>query len=281
MASTYADLHSHTRCSDGTRAPADLVAHAAERGIRVLAVTDHDTVAGLADAQSAADRHGVRLVSGVELSVSVDGDEVHLLGYGFDPSHAALRSHLDAFVEARAERVRQIVQRLRETGVALTMDAVHDQAPHGHALGRPHVAHAMVAAGHVASVDAAFDRYLSPGQPAFVAKPPVPASDALDLLHDAGGIGVLAHPGHWTPSARLRALVDAGLDGIEVVHPSHDASLEAYYRRWARTCGLLPTGGSDYHGHRDGDEARFGRVGLDREHYEQFAEALAQVPPAS
>lgn len=286
MSTVHADLHTHTHCSDGTRAPADLVALAASRGLHVLAITDHDTVAGLAEAQSAAQAHGVHLVTGTELSVTVNEHEVHLLGYGFDPTHDGLTRHLDRFVEARRERVRSIVSRLQDVGLHVEMADVEqvveatgtDEVPHQHALGRPHVAQALVRGGHVDTVDDAFDRYLSRGQPAFVAKPPVPASDALDLLHDAGGIGVLAHPGHWTPTTRLRALIDVGLDGIEVVHPSHDVTLESYYQRIARSRGLLTSGGSDFHGRGDDDE-RFGRLGMDREHWLEFADGLAEVPP--
>jgi predicted metal-dependent phosphoesterase TrpH len=271
----YADLHTHTHCSDGRLSPSALVEAAAEQGIRVLSVTDHDTIEGLAEAGAAAKRHGVQLVAGVELSVTVDGEEVHLLGYGFDPEHDGLNDHLTRFVQVRRERAEQMVARLRTAGVDLSLAAVEDAARHAQAVGRPHVATALVEGGHVDSAQEAFDRFLAAGQPAFVEKPPVPAGDVLALLHDAGGIGVLAHPGHWTPSQRLRRLVDAGLDGIETTHPSHDSYLRDYYRRWAASHDLVATGGSDYHGREEPDDTAFGRLGLSGEEWARLQPALA------
>lgn len=283
MSTPYADLHMHTHCSDGRHAPAELVARAARTGVRAISVTDHDTVAGLAEAAETAEAHGLAFLSGVELSVTVDGEEVHLLAYGFDPAHEGLKAHLDRFLEARRDRVRRIVEALQQAGVGVTMDDVlvqagADDAPETalpQALGRPHVAAALVEAGAVDAMQEAFDRYLGRGAPAFVSKPEMPAADVLAIVHDAGGIGSLAHPGHWTPSAQLRALVDAGLDAIEVVHPSHDASLRDYYLRAASSRGLLVTGGSDYHGTRPDDEARLGTYGLTQPSWERLQAALS------
>jgi len=271
----YADLHTHTHCSDGRLSPEVLVQKAAERDLRVLAVTDHDTIEGLRAAREAAEAAGIELVAGVELSVTVGGEEVHLLGYGFDPHHASLQAHLDAFVEARADRARSIVDRFHDLGVDLSMDDVEAEAQAARAVGRPHVAAALVRRGHVENIQEAFDRYLGSGKPAFVSKPHVPAREALALLHDAGGIGVIAHPGHWTPTDRLQRLVDAGLDGIETVHPSHEPYLRDYYRRWAAGQGLVATGGSDYHGREERDEQAFGRLGLSSEEWEALRPALA------
>jgi len=260
----YADLHTHTHCSDGRLSPTRLVEAASERGIRVLSVTDHDTVAGLEEADRAAKANGITLVPGVELSVAVDGNEIHLLAYGFDPEHAALVERLDALETARIDRMRAMLDRLHGLDVPVSADAVQAQARDAESLGRPHLALALKNGGYVETVQEAFDRYIGRGGPAFVAKPPVPASDVLTTIHDAGGIGVLAHPGHWTPSARLRTLIEHGLDGIETIHPSHDDSLESYYERWARSNNLVGTGGSDYHGHRELDEEPLGRHGLTR-----------------
>ena len=260
----YADLHTHTHCSDGHRSPTSLVQAAAERGLHVLSVTDHDTVAGLSEAQQAAESCGVTLVPGVEMSVTVDGDEIHLLGYGFDPTHPALLDQLSALEAARADRMQAMLERLRDQGISIAEEAVQAEARNAESLGRPHLAAALVEGGHVETQQEAFDRYLGRDGPAFVAKPPVPAGGVIEMLHDAGGLAVLAHPGHWTPSARLRALAERGLDGIETVHPSHDASLERYYERWAQAKDLICTGGSDYHGHREGEDDLFGTRGLDR-----------------
>ena len=253
-----ADLHTHTHHSDGQLAPADLVAKARQHGVQALAITDHDTVDGLEEGLAAGRAHGIEVIAGVELSVTVGDEEIHLLGYFFDPQHEGLQRHLRRFRQHRHRRAEKMVERLGAMDVPLTFEAVLDEAQGG-AIGRPHVAAALVRAGHVASHQEAFERYIKDGAPAWVAKPRFPAEAALALLHEAGGLGVIAHPGHWTSDAVLMALVRAGLDGVEVVHPAHDDTLRRYYRQQARDFGLIETGGSDYHGFRPQDEANLGR----------------------
>lgn len=270
MASLRADLHTHTCYSDGQLTPAALVEKAQQRGLKALAVTDHDTIGGLEEAMAAGEAFGVDIVTGVELSVTIDGEEIHLLGYLFNPNDRDLKAHLRSFLQARRIRAERIVERLNGLGVPLHFEAVLEQVGDAEAIGRPHVAAALEAAGFVDSRQAAFDEYLQDGGPAWVAKPQFPAAEALALLHAAGGIGVLAHPGHWTSTAQLRKLVRTGLDGIEVVHPAHDESLTRYYRRKARYYDLVATGGSDYHGHRARDEANFGAYHVPLECLEQM-----------
>lgn len=268
----YADLHTHTHCSDGTLAPGALVTLAAERGLHALAVTDHDTVEGLPQARATAEDEGVAFVSGVELSVTVDGTEVHLLAYGIDSEHPGLRDHLQSMREARRERVRHILARLRDQDIRLQDETLAAEIETAASVGRPHVAAALVRGGYVQTADQAFNEYLGQGQAAYVAKPEVPAGDALTLVHEAGGVGVLAHPGHWTSSRHIRRLVDAGLDGIETVHPAHDASLRGYYERLADGYDLFCTGGSDYHGRSGDDDETLGRMGMTRTEWERFRE---------
>ncbi|MDX1545667.1 MAG: PHP domain-containing protein [Rhodothermales bacterium] len=272
-----ADLHTHTTCSDGRLAPAALVAHARACGLHALAVTDHDCIDALPEAFAAGRRHHIEVVAGVELSVTVEGEEVHLLGYFFDPEHAGLRAHLEAFQEARRARAAEMVERLRGLGVGIALGDVLARAG-GRSVGRPHVAEALAAAGYVAEPRDAFDRYIGDGGPAFAAKPRFEAAEALALVHDAGGIGVLAHPGHWTRDATLMALIRAGLDGIETIHPSHDASLTRYYRTLARDFGLLETGGSDYHGPRDDGADRLGRYSIPYPRFERVRRAASRAP---
>jgi len=271
----YADLHTHTTCSDGRRTPDELVQQAGERGLQVLSVTDHDTVEGLPPAQQKAESLGMFLLPGIELSVTLDGDELHLLAYGITPDHVGLEKHLQRMQEARRDRAWEMVRRLRKRGLEIEDDRLRDEIASTHAVGRPHVAEALVRAGHVKTVREAFERYLGEEKPGYVAKPAFAAGQALDLVHDAGGIGVLAHPGHWTSSTQIRRLVDAGLDGLETVHPSHDASLRGYYERLARGYDLIPTGGSDYHGRTEAEEEAFGTMGMTREEWERFRAALA------
>lgn len=254
-------MHAHTHCSDGHLSPTALVAKARACGLKALAITDHDCIDGLAEGQAAGVRHSLEVVAGVELSVTVAAEEVHLLGYFFDPGHAALRDHLEAFQQQRRARAARMVERLNASGVSLAFEAVEAQAK-GRALGRPHVAEALVTEGYVATTQEAFERYLRDDGPAFVAKPLFPAREALALLHEAGGIGVLAHPGHWTSDATLMILIRAGMDGIEVIHPSHDATLNRYYRQIARDFVLLETGGSDYHGPRPDSDDPMGRFSI-------------------
>lgn len=270
----YADLHTHTQCSDGAATVAALVEKVADRGIAVLSVTDHDTVAGLDPAAEAAQENGLQFVPGVELSVSLGGDEIHLLAYGIQ-AHPALRDHLQAMREARRDRAWAMIERLRGDGLDIADEHLEREIDGTAAVGRPHVAAALVRAGHVASVQEAFECYIGSEGPGYVPKPEFPAEEALGMIHEAGGIGVLAHPGHWTTTRQVRTLTKAGLDGIEVRHPSHSSSLCGYYQRLADGYDLLCTGGSDYHGRSDADEEALGTVGLTKPEWERFREALA------
>jgi hypothetical protein len=274
----FADLHTHTTYSDGRATPAELVEAAEARGLSALAVTDHDTVDAWPDVQAAARRCGIELLTGVELSVVDDGEEVHLLGYGFRPDDPGLTDHLAQYRAVRRERAEQIVERLQAEGVAIAFADVARQVAEQGVFGRPHVAAALVEGGHVASTGEAFRKYLQQGEAAYVAKPEFPAHKALSLLHEAGGIGVLAHPGHHTSHALVKRLIRAGLDGIEVAHPSHDRHLVEYYRRLARDYDLVETGGSDYHGHPETDDTssrRFGAYGVRRSTWERIRRAVA------
>ena len=254
-----ADLHTHTYYSDGHLSPRELVETAGQHGLVAIAITDHDTIDGLVEGQRAGMECGVEVIPGVELSVTVCEESVHLLGYFFDPAHAELREHVERFIEHRRERVHRIVEHLSASGMALSFEAVQAQAK-GRVLGRPHVAGAMVEAGHVKMERDAFQQYLADGNPACAPLAPFSAVEALALLHKAGGIGVLAHPGHWTADQTVMTLVRCGLDGIETMHPSHDATLTGYYGQLARDMGLLETGGSDFH--RPGPGSAMGKTAI-------------------
>lgn len=271
----YADLHTHTTCSDGVFSPAALVEKAADCGLRVLSVTDHDTVGGLPAASERAEKRGLTFVPGVELSVTVNETEIHLLAYDFNPSDSDLCSHLEYMSTGRRERAHQMIDLLQDEGIDIYDEELAAEISSNASVGRPHVASALVRGGYVETTRDAFEQYLARGRPAFVEKPEAPAPRLIDIVHDAGGVSVLAHPGHWTPSECIRDLVDAGLDGIEIIHPSHDRSLEQYYAKLARGHGLLQTGGSDYHGWTDEDAEHLGRVGLSRSQWERFWEGVS------
>lgn len=272
--SIVADLHMHSQCSDGRQRPADVMHTMANHGLRVVALTDHDTLDGWSEAADAAKACGLTIITGIELSVTLGEAEVHLLGYGFDVHHPGIQAHVDAFRTARTERAEAMVDRLQAEGISISMDDVWAEAQGSRALGRPHVAAALRACGAVDTHQEAFDQYLGDGHPAFVPKPPVPAADAISMLHAANGIAVLAHPGQWTSAAQLRRLVEAGLDGVEVVHPSHPPYLQRYYEQQAENYGLLVTGGSDDHG-RPADADRLGTIGLTMLQWERIRDAIA------
>ena len=274
MAECFADMHTHTRCSDGKLSPSQLVRKAQKRGLQALAITDHDTVEGLAEGRLAGERCGVEIINGVEISTAFGEREIHLLGYFFDPASEGLVKALEDLREGRVSRGRKIVDRLNELGVDLSFEAVEEKAQ-GAVVARPHVAEALVEAGRVASYQEAFQKYLKDGGPACVRKPLIPVGEALDLLHEAGGVGVMAHPGQWTNDALVRKLVQSGLDGIEVYHPSHRPWLIGYYQRLARGGDLIETGGSDYHGHPSRGDGSFGRYGLSHDQLMRVRRAVA------
>lgn len=240
------DLHMHSTASDGTLAPAEVVAAAVRAGLAVIALTDHDSVAGVGEAQAAGARSGVRVVTGVELS-ALDGDcEVHLLGLHLVRLDA-VEQRLATFREGRRWRAEEIVRRLVALGVPVTLDAVLRHAGGG-AIGRPHVARALVEGGWVADVREAFDRWLGNGRPAFVPKIRLTSADAIALVHEAGGLAILAHPGVEGTRARVERLVAHGLDGLELRHPSQTSEDEARLGAIAEQFRLVPSGGSDWHG---------------------------------
>lgn len=246
----FVDLHMHSTASDGSRAPADVVRAAHSAGLAAIALTDHDSVAGLAEAQAAGASLGVRIVNGVELS-AVEGDtETHILGLHLADT-AVLERGLENLREMRARRAQRIVEQLNALGVALAYADVLGQA-NGGAIGRPHVARAMVASGWATDVRDAFDRYLGAGRPAYVAKDQLSMPDAIAMIHDAGGLAVLAHPGSSGTRERLELLVAQGLDGVEVKHPGHSSSDTARLKGLVELLGIVASGGSDWHGAAEG-----------------------------
>jgi predicted metal-dependent phosphoesterase TrpH len=247
---TYVDLHMHSTASDGSRTPGDVVAAAKRAGLAAIALTDHDSVAGLAEARRAAAELGVRVVAGVELSAVEGETETHLLGLHLRDTDLLERG-LESLRSMRERRAHAIVDRLQSLGVSVSYDSVLAQAGVG-ALGRPHVARALVAEGWAVDVRDAFDRYLGAGRPAYVAKEQLSMRDAIEMIHDAGGLAVLAHPGGSGTRERLEALRALGLDGVEVKHPSHSPADTTRLRTLSDQLGLLPSGGSDWHGASDG-----------------------------
>jgi predicted metal-dependent phosphoesterase TrpH len=249
-AHAFVDLHAHSTASDGSRAPADVIREAKRIGLAAIALTDHDTVAGIPEATATAEELGLRVVPGIELS-AVEGDvETHILGLHLSDTRE-LEAKLVSLREMRRTRAERMVQRLNELGVRIDFASVLEQAAGG-AIGRPHVARAMIAEGWAVDFRDAFDRYLGNGKPAYVTKERLAVSEATGLIHRAGGLAVLAHPSHSGTRERIAAFVEQGIDGVEVRHPSHSAEDTARLAALVEHFSLVPSGGSDWHGSSDG-----------------------------
>jgi 3',5'-nucleoside bisphosphate phosphatase len=279
------DLHAHTVASDGGDRPEELVAAAAAAGVGTLAVTDHDSVAGVAEARAAGERLGVEVLAGCELTATVGGRVAHVLVYGEGLLEPDLAHAVELARRGRSQRNLAIGERLeRLCGVGYD-DAV--RVAGASALSRAHFARAMVARGAVADVAEAFDRYLSSGRPAYVPAPAVPVTEAVALAAKAGGVAVLAHPGRLAPGERDRVLaeaLEAGVDGIEVWHSQHNPGLRRSLAALAERRGLLATGGSDYHGRHKPDvhlgTGRAGNVTVPPECLDRLRQRLASPSPA-
>lgn len=256
---TQLDLHTHTTASDGQQTPSEVVALANRAGLRILAITDHDTTEGIEEAQAAAGS-SLTIIPGVELSAEDDAGDVHTLGYFIDIYNTHFQAELKRFRAGRHFRGQEIVQKLAEMNMPLAWERIEAQA-NGGAIGRPHIARAMVEAGYVKSTQEAFDLYISNDGPAYVPRTRLSPEEAIAMIHSAGGVAVLAHPGLLADyRAMIERLVSAGLDGVEVVYPKHNIEVETDLRIQARNHGLIMTGGSDFHGLTAVGKAMIGSV---------------------
>jgi 3',5'-nucleoside bisphosphate phosphatase len=261
------DLHAHSSCSDGTFTPSELIRLARDRHLSVIALTDHDTTAGLAEATAAASDNGLELVPGVELSATHDASSVHVLCYWMDPGHAGLQSELRRLRDDRLRRGERMVEKLQALGYPITFQRVREIAGGGNIV-RPHVAQALVEAGVVPSERDAFTpQLIADGGLADVQKEALPPGEAVALIDRAGGVAVLAHPGMWgkeegIPESLIEEMAQAGLAGLEVDHPDHDPEQRERYRALAGRLSLVATGSSDCHGTRY-DPVRLGTVTTD------------------
>jgi predicted metal-dependent phosphoesterase TrpH len=244
------DLHLHTTASDGRCTPTELVARASAAGVTVMAVTDHDTTDAIVDVQAAAAARAIEAIAGIEITAVEDGRDVHVLGYFIDPSDPALQEFLARQRTIRIDRVAAIADRLAALGVPIDGAALVAAALRegGRSVGRPQVARAMVAAGHVAHTAEAFDRWLGNDGPAYVSRTGAGPERVIALIHAAGGLASLAHPGRTRIDARIETLRDSGLDAIEAYHSDHDDARIGRYCELARQLDLMVTGGSDFHG---------------------------------
>ena len=266
------DLHTHTTASDGRCTPPELVWRASAAGVRVLSVTDHDTVAAWEPASTACSAAGIELVPGIEITAIAGGADVHVLGYFIDVHAPALRSFLAQQRRSRIDRVRQMIDRLESLGISLDADAILEPGirDSSKAAGRPWIARALVTGRHVASTNEAFERWLSRGRPAFVPRSGARPEEVFARLHEAGGIASLAHPGLLGHDEWIAGFASAGLDAVEAYHPKHDPESTLRYLGLADRLGLAVSGGSDYHADPAHGAAGPGGVSLPRETYENL-----------
>lgn len=244
----FADLHTHTYHSDGTRSPKEVVDVARAHAIEILSISDHDNLAAYFEIKAYADKQGVTLIPGIELSCEADGIDIHVLAYAFDATSERIEERLRRFRETRQRRGYAIVEKLRTLGYVVSPERV-DQLAAGGSMGRPHVARALVEAGHVGSVAEAFDQLLGAGKPAYVEKERFRIEEAVELIRSAGGVTSIAHPTLYPNHQKLvPQLLDRGIDAVEVIHPDVDKGSRQRYSQLVRFRGKFVTGGSDDHG---------------------------------
>lgn len=241
-----ADLHIHTTASDGSLTPAQVVCEAAARGLTSIAITDHDTTAGIDQALDAAEELGVEVIPGIELSAEQDAEEVHILGYWLDHHDGVLQEKLDVLRRARWKRARKMVEKLSQLGISVRWDRVVEIAGESRAFGRPHIAHVLQEDGHVANTNEAFDLYIGLHGPAYVSRYKLTPVEALQIILMAGGLPVLAHP--RGQEHVLDGLVETGLVGLEAYYHNYTFQESQALVRLAEQHDLIPTGGSDFHG---------------------------------
>jgi predicted metal-dependent phosphoesterase TrpH len=257
-----ADLHMHTTFSDGVFSPYELIKKCKQKGLSIISITDHDSVAAFPDAIEYGKEFGVEVIPGVELSALVDEKDVHILGYFVDYTNPNLLEYLEFFRRERVKRAERIVAKLNNINVPLKFEAVMDRAGKG-AVGRPHIASAMVEGGFIETYHQAFEKFIGNGGPAYEKKFQLTLTDAIKLISSSGGLSFLAHPGRYTTEELLQQTIKSGLDGIEVIHPSHQPVHTQYYRGVVNEYFLLESGGSDFHGGKKNDDEVLGNYYID------------------
>jgi predicted metal-dependent phosphoesterase TrpH len=272
----YADLHTHTTASDGTLSPTELVKRSSEIGLSVLGITDHDTLGGVSEAMKASSDYGVEIVPGIEISCgwNINDYSIHILGLFVDPNNADLVSFLQKQKEARFTRAHRILELLEKEGIDTKELATEFNEKTEKVLGRPHIARFLIEKGVVKTFQEAFDKYLLRGCPAYVAKEKVLPEDGIALIHKAGGLAALAHPGLISDWEKVwKEIEGLSWDGIEVFYSEHTKTQVEDFYNLARDRGIVPTGGSDYHGDFGKQANSLGRAGLNKE---QFDEVVAK-----
>lgn len=251
------DLHIHTSYSDGFYSPKDIVLKAKKAGLEIISITDHDNLSAILEASEYGKEIGVEVIPGVEISSDMMDKEIHILGYFVEPGNKELEHYLNFFREERLKRAIRIIDKLKSLGFSISIDDVLEIAKNS-AIGRPHIAQAMLSKGLIRSFYEAFNKYIGNGCPAYEKKVHISPRSAFKIINDAGGLAFIAHPGNMHESL-LKELIEEGVDGIEVIHPSHTPQHERFYRGIVNEYFLLESGGSDFHGGKREDEGNLGK----------------------
>jgi len=270
------DLHMHSTASDGRLTPTEVVQLALQRGLTTIALTDHDTTDGVAEAQAAAMGTGLEVIAGVEINTESDDGDIHFLGYFVDPTNAHFQVHLATLRNARLGRARRMVEKLAQLGLPLDWERVQFFAGEG-AVGRPHVARALLERGYVTTLSEAFEKYIGHEGPAYVPRYRLTPEEAIVAIRAAGGVAVLAHPAAAGTIPLIPRLAAAGLGGLEVYYPEHTPEERETLLGLARQYHLVATGGSDFHAPDDPDHAPLGSIWVPPEAVEQLKERVKQT----
>jgi len=266
----FVDLHIHTSHSDGRQSPQEVVDRALELRLKAIAITDHDAVSGYEEAAAYADGKEIEVISGVELSAAKADDDIHMLGYMIRPENDKLKETLKRFRHIRAERAEKMVDKLRKLGIEVEFDEIVSAAA-GAPLGRPHLAQVLIRHKAVSSYNEAFDKYLGLDGPVYVPKAKLTPVEAIELIHHAGGLAVMAHPQLTDRDEMIPELVRSGLDGLEIFHPTHSGRTRKRYRQMAKKHNLIVTGGSDSHNLT----GRYGEIGAEHVPYQYLVNLKA------
>jgi len=267
-----ADLHIHTTASDGLMSPKEVVRWASVKRLTAIGITDHDTVNGIDSAKEASSEYGVEIVPGIELSTIYEAEEIHILGYYIDFKAAWFLDTLSEIQNSRYKRAESIVSKLNGIGINITLEQVKSIADDG-AVGRPHIARAMINKGYISNIKEAFNNYIGKGCPAYVERYKLKSSEAINIIKRLGGISVLAHPGLIREKSNIRNIINLGIDGIEVYHSKHDDETVRYALAIASSRKLLITGGSDCHGNKINNEPILGNCTVDYKYVQKLKEA--------
>jgi len=268
-----ADLHMHTTYSDGTLSTHDLLHRAKQAGLSIISITDHDNASAIDEALPLAAELGLEVIPGVELSATIGDQDIHILGYFFDHKNSRIEEYLSFFRIERVRRAERIVEKLNDLKIPLRLESVLDQAGPG-SVGRPHIANALVEEGLTETYHEAFAKYIGFGRPAYERKYQVSPKEAIELISSASGLSFVAHPGSNVDEKVLVELIQEGVDGIEVIHPSHSPERVAYYNGIVSEYFLLACGGSDFHGGKRNDYEVFGKYFISDEQVEMMRRRL-------